>query len=325
MVNLSNVDIVKESYKSKQIKGSFSPSVFVVEPISNCNLSCIMCPNSELTSEALGFMDIQLFEEIIRKISPYAEHTMLYFMGEPLQHPNIIDILRLARKHLKGIISISTNCMLLNEEISTCLIENRIDLIICCIDHWDKDKYERIRIGGHFETVVSNVERLLEIKAKANIDLTNVIVKSLDFGLEQGEQKEYEDYWRERGAIPLVGWVDSWAGQLSGLKKIKYKPQPYSENKRKECADLWFKMVINWKGEVVICCHNFNYSIMLGNLREQNILEIWQGEKISELRQNHVNHVFNCNRLCEKCSEWGEIGELDTYIELNRKNLNLIF
>lgn len=325
LTNSFNIAATKNAYDSKIVKGAFLPSVYVLEPISHCNLSCVMCPNSKLNADKLGHMELYDFESVLSKISPFAELTMLYFMGEPLQHPDFIALVKLAREKLKGKIVISTNCMLLTSDISNDLIEIGIDVIICCIDHWSKKKYEKIRIGGKFETVVKNVETLLEIKAKHPYSNTEIIVKSLDFGFEDEEMNNFETYWASQGGIPLIGWVDSWAGQFPELRKLDSQPQPYSKSKRIPCADLWFKMVINWKGDVVLCCHNYDYSIVFGNIITDDLQVIWNSEKIVQFRNSHINKQFNCNTLCAGCTEWGTLQELDTYAGLMKENFNLVF
>ena len=215
--------------------------------------------------------------------------------------------------------------MLLSEEVSRELVELNIDLIICCIDHWEKKKYENIRIGGKFETVIKNVEKLLELKNNVKSSKSLIVIKSLDFGFKNKERVEFTDFWSSRGGIPLIGWIDSWAGQMPDLRKVKYQTQPYFESERVSCADLWFKMVINWKGDVVLCCHNFDYSISFGNIIENEIHSIWHGDKLIKYRQKHIESQFNCNALCRGCTEWGTLGEMDIYTELNEENFSLIF
>lgn len=324
-VNNENLKKIVAAYNQGKVIGNFLPAVFVLEPISKCSLSCIMCPNSKLSEDALGIMSISEFERITKLISPFAEHVMLYFMGEPLEHPDFVDIVKIARKQIKGILTISTNCMLLNDEFAAAILVAPIDLLICCIDHWNKKDYERIRVGGKFHNVVSNVEEFL--KKKNNSKQPIVVVKSLDFGMDQNERKNFESYWESRGAIPLIGWIDSWAGQFPGLRRQSKEPQPYISHERKPCADLWFKMIINWRSEVVICCHNYDYSIPLGKLKNNKdiLASVWHGPLIVDLRTEHSRNNFDCNRLCKGCTEWGLINELDIYCNLKLSDLFLVF
>jgi radical SAM protein with 4Fe4S-binding SPASM domain len=62
-------------------------------------------------------------------------------------------------------------------------------------------------------------------------------------------------------------------------------------------------MVIDWNGDVVLCCDDWNHSTVLGNLKEQTIEEIWNGEKLRNIRKAHINGEFYKVRLCSECNK----------------------
>lgn len=318
-----NVAELKRAYGAGEVVGSFMPAVFVVEPTSHCALNCVMCPQSELGANQLGQMSLQRASAIAKAIAPFAELTMLYFMGEPLQHSDIDAYLSLMRNALSGRLVLSTNGMDLNEENRASLLRN-VDVVIACVDRWDSQAYRRIRRGGNFETVVANFEALLAERGDSLSPM--VIAKTLDIHMPPDEQTRFAAHWSERGAIPLIGWVDTWAGQLPSLRKLTSTPAPYDESPRVACADLWFKMVINWRSEVVLCCHNFNYSHKLGSVRSAvDIARVWHSQELGELRRDHLRGNFACNSLCEGCREWGALTELDAYVDLSPELLHLVF
>jgi hypothetical protein len=318
-----NVAKIRSAYSAMQAGGDFLPSIFVLEPTSNCNVNCIMCPQSKLADSLLGEIDLATAKRVFSAISSVAELVMLYFMGEPLQHSNFRDFLSLARQNIKGSLVLSTNAMLLDEGKANDIIENQIDIVICCIDRWDRSAYEEIRRGANFTTVVANTKRLLEMRGNGQ---TKIIVKALDIGMPKSEADEFKAYWQARGAIPLVGWVDTWAGQFPGLANLSETKAPYTGVRRVACADLWFKMVINWEGQAVLCCHNYDYSHPLGHVQAfEDLYEIWQGDELRNLRSAHLRGMFSCTKLCSSCREWGDIQELDVYLRLNEEALSLVF
>ena len=329
LVNMDNIRAVKDAMGSRVVIGDFSPAVFVLEPTNRCNADCIMCPNSQLSQLALGDMPVSLFEKIVRQISPTAELTMLYFMGESSLHPNFGELLSIARAELRGKIVLSTNASELTDDMIAALVNNT-DLIIACIDRWEPNVYERIRRGCSFVQTVSSIERLLT--ARGENQHPRVIVKALDIHFPgehkidlAAEEAAFARYWESRGAILLSGWLNTWAGQLGGLKKMSRLITPYVTTKRQSCADLWFKMVINWRGEVVLCCHNWDSSLLLGNLESQSPEEIWQSPSVTNVRAAHLEANFSCNKLCNRCEEWGEPAELDAYLHLQEDDLYRVF
>lgn len=323
LVNQENISNIKNAYLHKKCKGEFFPAVYVIEITNNCTLNCIMCLHSEIRSNCLGDMNINLFEQIVKEISLYAEHVMLYFMGEPLLHPQFDQILPIARKWIKGKISICTNNLYLNESKINTIINNQIDFIVCCIDHLNKEKYEKIRIGSDFDIVINNIENLIRIRNGNSIP--QILIKALDINFDEKEKKQFYSYWNRDNISVIIGWIDTWAGQLKDLYADRIDEQPYANKKRVACADLWFKMIINWQGKVVLCCHNFNYSIKLGkfSMNQDSLQNVWQGENIQYYRNNHLKNTFKS--LCKNCTEWAELDELDVYNTLNKKKLHLVF
>ena len=162
MVNEDNIRAVQKAITDKQTRGFFCPTVFVLEPTSNCNLSCVMCPNGLMPDSDLGEMSLVNFQKTIDKISPYCEFLMLYWMGESTLHQHFSEILHYARKKIKGRIVLSSNMTFQCEKITKSIAKN-VDIALCCIDRWNERKYENIRRGAKFDSVVKNTKNLLKL------------------------------------------------------------------------------------------------------------------------------------------------------------------
>ena len=76
-----------------------------IEIINNCNLNCNFC--SKVTRPR-KFMSKEEFEIILKKIKDYTDYIYLHVKGEPLLHPQLIEMLKLTEKYnLK--VNITTN------------------------------------------------------------------------------------------------------------------------------------------------------------------------------------------------------------------------
>ena len=64
-------------------------SLFQIEPTSNCNLNCIMCPWTELHT-GKSDMSWEVFEKIAEYF-PYSEGVDFTGTGEPLLHPDLMQ------------------------------------------------------------------------------------------------------------------------------------------------------------------------------------------------------------------------------------------
>lgn len=322
VVSPENVRAIHDAYARREITGAFQPAVFVVEPTSACNVQCIMCPNSRLASGNIGYMSVSQWQRVMMAIAPTAELVMLYFMGEPTLHPEFRDLTTIAREHISGRLVLSTNATLLSADVVRAIVDANLDVVIICIDRWDREFYERIRRGASFDAVVAGARALL----RARPTDMRVIIKALDFRMPEDERQAFTGYWRALGGTPIVGWIDTWAGQMPQLRRLTDVAAPYEHQARVPCADLWFKMVINWRGEVVLCCHNYDYSVTIGTIDSpSDVARAWHGATIQSFRAAHRRGAYTTPSICEKCREWGAIQELDAYIACRDEQLSLVF
>lgn len=283
-----------------------------------------MCPNKNMPSSNLGYMDIDLLKNVIIDIAPHCEFLMLYWMGEPLLHPDLPELLHFARSQINGKIVLSSNMTYLNESIATSIL-SYTDILICCIDRWNKKAYEKNRNGAIFEKVVANTEYIL--RQRKTSDHCEIIVKALDIGNNQEEFNKFSNYWKPQGAYPLLAWLNDWAGTFNQIRKDASIPIPHHDIDRVPCADLWFKLAMNWKGEVQTCCFDWSYSRKIGQyIKGENwLLKAWQSKNIVDLRQAHINGNWRFNSMCKSCTTWAEEIEMEAYINCDESSYFTIF
>jgi radical SAM protein with 4Fe4S-binding SPASM domain len=275
-----------------------------------------------LDNAQLGEMSVEMGVVAARKIRPFAEFVMLYFVGEPLLHPRIFDFIDAVRKEIDGKIAISTNAVLLDENARSRLLASGIDIVICSIDGNTKSRYERIRKGANYETVITNVECLLRERREY---APQIIVKCIDVGISKTEAMEFEKRWSGLGATAHLSWFNTWGGTLRSHSAHAVAPFPYENRRRVACADLWFKMVVNWNGDVVLCCVDWNSTVIIGNIFKMELNEIWHGEAARRLREKHGMEDWGGVPRCSKCTQWSEMAELDIYCSPSSENHRVVF
>jgi hypothetical protein len=109
---------------------------FDVQLADHCNLNCKGCGNFSPIAPKC-FLDKEVFDKDCERLSTLTEgilEDIYLFGGEPLLHPEITGIIKIARKHFpKTDISILTNGLLLlkmNDEFWNCCRENNIKITI---------------------------------------------------------------------------------------------------------------------------------------------------------------------------------------------------
>ncbi len=144
------------------------PSYLQVEVVGQCNLRCRMCPiqfrHDGPPHGPLAFMDFDLFRRILGQF-PQLERLQLQGLGEPMMHPRLFDMVALAVA--RGItVSTNTNLTLLNARRAELCVTSGLSELHASIDGATAEVFERIRVRAHFDQVVGNLERLVEVRRR---------------------------------------------------------------------------------------------------------------------------------------------------------------
>lgn len=72
----------------------------------------------------------------------------------------------------------------------------------------------------------------------------------------------------------------------------------------KVCPELYDKLSINWNGTVSACCRDYDDYMIVGNIMEQNINEIFHNQKEDMYRRMLCNEEYDGLQLCSNCWEY---------------------
>ena len=71
------------------------------------------------------------------------------------------------------------------------------------------------------------------------------------------------------------------------------------------CEWLWKKAYINWKGEMILCCSDYGFEVVMGDLKKQEFENIWYSELYEEYRYYHRHGEGWKLPLCNRCNRIG--------------------
>lgn len=268
------------------------PVEITVELTNRCNLNCIFCPHSKMR-RIQGFMDFSLFKKIIDEVARFVECVDLDLLGESTMHPNIIEMIRYCKKAgLKT--TLNSNMARVNQKLAMSLIDSGLDMLVMGIDGVHKDTYEKLRRGTSFDETKQNIQGLLSLDPK---DLYRV-VQMVYIANNKDEAGQFIRQWRSSGAdfvrIQPYQNVEKENLQLSALPAR-------SDRKRRPCIHPWKKMAVCWDGTVVICCNDYDKFKVVGDVRNENVLDIWNGQHMQEIRKDLIIGNFRELSLCRDC------------------------
>ncbi|HTY64894.1 MAG TPA: radical SAM protein [Acidobacteriota bacterium] len=128
-----------------------------IEPTNRCNLDCRTCMRNSW-DEPLGQMSRETFARIIdglRSISP-SPTVFMGALGEPLAHPDILDMVAQA-KELGSSVEMITNGTLLKKDLSKKLIDAGLDKLWVSLDGATPECYGDVRLGALLPEVLENL------------------------------------------------------------------------------------------------------------------------------------------------------------------------
>lgn len=296
--SLQNRKLLGGSYLRRAEVSDGRPVYLVVESTGICNLKCIMCPTPAI-GRPKQHMSMALYEKILAEASGSVEFMWLHGYGEPLINKNIYSMIRQAEE--AGIrTGISTNATLLDEKACQALFDSRLSLLLLCLDGATKETFERIRVGANFDEVTANIARFAAMKRARRSDL-KVTLQMINMTANQTEQQAFLKRWADEG-LDSVQAKDLvvWANYDGGSVQIAPPPAPAPGSL---CCDPWVGFIVLADGTAIPCCNDYAATMPLGNLSEQTLAEIWNGEPIRALRRRlrHGKSAWE-GTLCKGCA-----------------------
>ena len=156
-----------------------------IEASSRCNYNCTMCFRKTWIGEKFADLPWESFMNAMNTMPDSVETVFFGGMGEPLIHPRILDMVRVAHGLGKRT-EIISNGTLLHERNLMGLMNAGIDMIWISIDSFDPDKYDSIQQNGKYETIMRNIEalnRLRTIEKKNDNEQIYTVLGKPDLGI----------------------------------------------------------------------------------------------------------------------------------------------
>jgi len=311
MINLKNIKVLWNvllgfaNYKFKKTVISNTPTLYWLEPTNKCNINCVMCPNDKFTDDQLGFMDIDLYYSIIDKIKNSAASVYLLVSGESLLHKDIFTMIKYAHQNnIRPLVNTNATT-LVSEKQRIALLESGVEHITFAFDGYDKDSYEKVRVGAKYDAVISGIKKFLLEKKKRGLETPFVAITTLEVEISDYDDLETQkkEFYREFEGLPVDEFIskqpNTWGSEFSGTKLFNH--QQYDQ-KYSPCGHLWSTMTILWDGTIVPCCFDFFKTYPLGNVSEESLDDVWNGEKMQKLRASMLDNSYSSvNSLCNGC------------------------
>ncbi len=281
------------------------PKYFLIEPINMCNARCIMC-GIDFDKKVTAVLPDELLDKIAGELENYQDHVekvMLYLDCEPLMDRNLhLKIARLKRSGVSRV-NIATNASILTQTRSRAIIEAGLDEIYISIDSLDKATFEAIRLRLNFDKVYKNTVDFIKLRDELNPNLV-VRMQMIQQESNYHEADAFTEHWSK-----LLKPTDQIAVQkahnwANAIDVMKFGDEETANNI--PCIALWGTLCIHANGDVGLCCMDTTSSILLGNVNNESIADIWSGKPMQEIREKHLDGRRHEIEICNGCTLWRE-------------------
>ena len=300
------------------------PSFVKIDISPLCNLRCTACvhaePNGNPNLEKQVFdpkhkMTLEQFSRIIEQLRGRASAVSLYYLGDPMVHPDLDRMCRIAAE--AGLqVHVSTNLSFgLTDDRIRSMVRSGLSHLTVCIDGLTQEKYQRTRVGGNIGRVIDNLKRLCRIRKELGQKEPRLEVQYIMFQhntdvLEKARQMcedlgvdEFATFWGD-----LHNWTscDPTQFEVRGPRPKERLPL---------CNWLYFTTVIKWNGDVIPCCthrQGMQYvpgadARVFGNVFEKDMGEIWNSPDYQQARRLAADPMRSSNdpalrrNFCDAC------------------------
>lgn len=294
-----NRSLTKVAKYESKFKNSIVPSSLEIELTNRCNLNCVFCPNA-VHQRKRGTMTFGTFKDIVngaKQLNPRPDIIISGF-GECLLDSEITIKLDYLKQVTQMNVSLVTNGALFTKELIEDICKKElVHTIYVSIDASDKNTYKEVHSVDLFDKVLENLTLIYERKQKDKLLYPKVIVRYKDLLSQKNGFKRFTRiFYKISDEITTFANIFVWpeSGMDIGIchnkKLIKIA-----------CPNLWMGMRINWNGDVVLCCQDYEGRVVLGNVNDQTLIKIWNNKTIHYYRKCHTNFSFKQLRICKEC------------------------
>ena len=261
-----------------------------------CNLSCSFCPG---TKRQKHFLSTEEFSVLAEKLAGHTEYLYLHVMGEPLLHPQLVELLTVAADH--GFkICLTTNGTLLARTLPVLLNARNLHKISVSLHSFEGNEG-----GGDLADYISHCARACAALAQRGV------ICAFRLWNEGGKNEKNaqifsllsQEFEKNIADIPLDVRGNRKLGErlyLESAEKFDWPDTQAAEVGTEFCLGLRQQAAVLCDGTVVPCCLDGEGRIPLGNLFTQNFDEILASPRAQAIVEG-FSRRSPTEDLCRRC------------------------
>jgi len=293
-----------------------------------CNARCKFCSTHEMNKQFPESLSRERALEIAHEIGRAKTWVVGFTGGEVLLWPHLFEVIKVLKKY--GVrVYIITNGLSLKNNVDS-IIKSGIDTVVVSIDSIDSQEHDQNRgKEGIYSSLMEGIEQLKNKRKgeKPTIKSTTVISRKTYSGIEKTvdrlsgivdvvsiqpvvtdyangphniSEEERSSFFPEKSEEPLI---------IETLRRLAKKYPSFNNFYFRNIATYWFspekllklkcwspflRLLIMPQGEVSHCPANSKYSKKVGDLKINNLMEVWNSSEMKRHREEIRKHQNGC-------------------------------
>lgn len=272
-----------------------------------CPCSCVHCPVGRVEpgnrSSYFGVNHVskEILSKVINEMKSFPHSTLrLHSVGDPILWDGLVDSINyIHNEHVNSWIftSLVTRNTKLLEALAQCC-----SIIEVSVNSVDAIDYKNTKGIDAFDIVTHNIMELSHYIISHNLSTRLIVSRVQSSSLET--DNFFVKYWKDTGLVDdaFVRTYHNYNNILGEKHHISTKPS---------CLVHWMRFNISCEGIVVLCFNelfrkNLRKDVIIGNLNNNSIYELWHGEYLKKLRlaekTGYKETDFRSDFPCRNCS-----------------------
>ncbi len=282
------------------------PARVQIQTQSVCNGRCIFCPYKDVLDTDLpqGRMEPELFHKIIDELAELTPRRISpYLMNEPLLDPRLPDFIHyIADRIPKATTLVTTNGACLDEARASALIDSGLKRVKVSLQSLNGDvNRELMGPACDSDKIIENVLRMKRLMKEKRAKKFDLRVSMIVTNANLAEIEEARTFWKKNGIRLVTSVLENRGGNIKDAQALNPHEMACVEG---DCIRPSREMCILFNGDVVLCCVDWYRTVVLGNVGEESIADIWNGERVRAIRNalREDDHAA-LPEICVNCTE----------------------
>ena len=268
------------------------PKSILIETLNICQGSCKFCPYRTIrNNETPTYLDYDIYKQMIDEISKYdVKRLTLFNNNEPLIDRRIYDFIKYARETLNDVeITLSSNGILVTNDVLIKLKESGLTHLYFSIPTLNENYYKDIMGVG-----IHNILNVLDsVSDKELLKMIRIAVPKTRF-------YNKNDFDNRLNKFLICTWDLEYKGNWGLKNDFAYLVEDLEYTG--PCDRPLDQMVIISNGDSIICCRDWRYENVIGNVYKDSLYDIWHSDEMKRIQDLISKQDYDHIECCKDCN-----------------------